>query len=147
MKKKNSDDDDDEKKPQPVGKNSCLPPPPPLSPDERFCQILRERHGAQFNASRCLKNVKAQLAKSVIGLSMADFLAYDADRTTAPQKLTNPNGHYVALARELVEEQPTAGAFLQQLLAQRIATAPPPRRLSRSATTRGAARSAKVRSK
>jgi hypothetical protein len=109
--------DDDETKLQ--------PPAQPLTPEEQFRQILRERHGAQFNADRCAQNVKRQLAKSMIGLSMANFLSYDAERTTAPQKLTNPNGHYVALAKELVEAAPPAGPFLQQLIDRAAANAPP----------------------
>ncbi len=67
-----------------------------------------ERHGADFDADRCAQNVRRQLEKAG-GLSMADFLACDAERTTAPAAVKNPNGYYTQMAKELRHATIAAG--------------------------------------
>ena len=61
---------------------------------------LIERHGSTFDTDRCIQNIKRQLEKAG-GLSMEDFLAADAERTTAPAGVRNPYGYYTQLAKEL----------------------------------------------
>jgi hypothetical protein len=82
--------DDDEK---------TKPRPPVLSPEQEFRERLKERHGATFDTKRCIQVVNRQLEKC--GLTLADFLAFDAERTTAPAVIANPNGYYTDLAKDL----------------------------------------------
>jgi hypothetical protein len=95
-KTKNSDDDEKTK------------PRPHALTEAEFRDALRERHGETFEAERCIQNIKRQLEKCS-GLPMSDFLAYDAEHTTAPHALHNPYGHYVALAKQLRAATVAAG--------------------------------------
>jgi hypothetical protein len=88
IKKSNSDDDEKTK------------PRPHALTEAEFRAELIERHGATFDADRCLANVRRQLEKCS-GLSLTDFLQYDAEYTTAPDAIRNPCGYYVGLAKEL----------------------------------------------
>ena len=86
---KNSDDDE---KPKPRQQAA--------SPEAEFRERLTERHGAIFDVERCMQNVRRQLDKAG-GVTMADFLAADLERTTAPTAINNPNGYYTQLAKGL----------------------------------------------
>ena len=70
-----------------------------------------------------MKHVRRQLEKAG-GLSIADFLAYDTARTTAPSALKNPGGYYVGLAKEL-RNAAVAAAFAAATAPLCQAAAPP----------------------
>ena len=106
-------DDDENPKPRPLAS----------SPEAEFRQRLIERHGPLFDAEGCMKHVRKQLEKTG-GLSLADFLAFDTARTTAPSALKNPGGYYVGLAKEL-RNAAVAAAFDAATTPLRQAAAPP----------------------
>jgi hypothetical protein len=87
--KKKTDSDDDEKPNQ----RSQLT-------EAEFRHELKKRHGVIFDADRCLVNIKRQLEKCS-GLSLTDFLQYDAEQTIAPWAIHNPHGYYTQLAKQL----------------------------------------------
>jgi hypothetical protein len=62
------------------------------NPDEEFLQRLRERHGNSVNPEGILQFVLEGLNWQITELKA--FLDFDERQTTAPEKLTNPPGHY-----------------------------------------------------
>ena len=65
---------------------------PLANPDEEFLQRLRDRHGNSINPEAILQSVLETLEWQATDLK--EFLDFDARQTTAPNKLTNPPGHY-----------------------------------------------------
>jgi hypothetical protein len=74
-------------------------PKPERTPEAEFRERLAARHGPRFDVDTCRANVRKQLEKW--GVPLADFLAYDAERSTG-SSFKNPNGYYVHLAKEVV---------------------------------------------
>jgi hypothetical protein len=73
--------------------NRSRPKRDPLgNPEEEFLQRLRERHGNSVNPEGILQFVLEGLNWQITGLKA--FLDFDERQTTAPEKLTNPPGHY-----------------------------------------------------
>jgi hypothetical protein len=110
--KTKTSDDDEKPKPRPHALTEA-----------EFRDALRERHGETFDAERCIQNIKRQLEKCS-GLSMTDFLRYDAEHTTAPKAIHNPHGFYTQLAKQLRHATVAAG-LTGAFDPLRAATAPP----------------------
>ena len=96
----------------------------PFANPEMECEArFRERH-PELDAQRLLLMVRSELG----GVSVAKFLVEDERRTTAPENLNNPTGHYRRLARNVrngefvVREMERADAKL----VRRRSDAPPP---------------------
>ena len=68
------------------------------NPEEEFLQRLRERHGNSINPEAILQSVLDALQWQTTDLKQ--FLDFDARQTTAPEKLTNPAGHYRRVAEK-----------------------------------------------
>jgi hypothetical protein len=69
----------------------------PFANPEMECEArFRERH-PELDAQRLLLMVRSELG----GVSVAKFLVEDERRTTAPENLNNPTGHYRRLARNV----------------------------------------------
>jgi hypothetical protein len=60
--------------------------------EAEFLLRLRERHGSLINPEAVLQTVLEELGWNFGDLSA--FLDFEKKQTTAPQKLTNPPGHY-----------------------------------------------------
>jgi hypothetical protein len=104
-------------------------PRPHALTEAEFRDELKERHGAAFDADRCIQNIKRQLEKCS-GLSMMDFVRHDAEHTTAPAAIHNPNGYYTSLAKQLRHTTVAAGlsAAFDPLRAPAAAAVPEPER-------------------
>lgn len=63
---------------------------------------MERRHSPHFPWQQTLKVIRRQLESGNVPLQ--DFLELDALVTMAPGRLSNPGGHYCALAQELVRE-------------------------------------------
>jgi hypothetical protein len=109
--------DDDEPKSQPR--------PLSLSPEQEFRDRLKERHGTLCDADGCVQAVQRQLEKC-FGLSMTEFLAFDAQHTTAPDVIRNPNGYYTQLAKNLRRSAVAAARAAADEPLRRAAAAAPP---------------------
>jgi hypothetical protein len=67
------------------------------NPEMEFRARMAERHGPTVDGAALLGQVKGELGD----IPLNEFLDADLTATTAPQKLTNPAGHYRKLARKL----------------------------------------------
>ncbi len=67
-------------------------------PETEFLLRLRERHRDALNGTAVLQSVQEELAWDAE--YFRSFLDFEAKQTTAPEKLTNPAGHYRASARK-----------------------------------------------
>ena len=81
------------------------------APEAEFCARLSERHGDAIDPRKVLQDVRRELGN----IQLEDFLDADGKATTAPAKLTNPHGHYRAMARKLRRDR--EAAVLGQALA------------------------------
>jgi hypothetical protein len=87
------------RKPSPIKSDDESPAPraPLPNPDDEFRARLAERHGSVVDADAVLADVRAELGDA----TLAEFVDADATATTAPQRLSNPHGHYRRLARRV----------------------------------------------
>jgi hypothetical protein len=89
--------------PHPSGERTFTPPAArsPFPNPEMECEArFRERH-PDLDAQRLLVMVRSELD----GVSVAKFVVEDDRRTTAPESLKNPTGHYRRLARNVRNEE------------------------------------------
>jgi hypothetical protein len=111
---KTSDDDEPKAQPQPLT----------LSSAEEFRAHLRHHHGPLFDVEGCLVSVQRQLQKR--GLAMSAFLAYYAERTTSPSKVTSVRAYCTQLAKDMVAEAAAnLRASSDEILRKAAAAAPP----------------------
>jgi len=61
-----------------------------------FRERIAARHGGILDADVLLRDVRRDLGD----VSLSEFLEADLRATTAPERLTNPHGHYRELARK-----------------------------------------------
>jgi hypothetical protein len=66
------------------------------SPEAEFLQRVRSRH-PEIDAENLLR----KLRKPMGAFTLTEFLAYDKTRTMSPQKITNPAGYYISLAKDI----------------------------------------------
>lgn len=90
----NKSADDDEARPKP-GETQ--------TPEVEFRLLLVARHGSNIDPDRVLEVVRKELARGDV--SLTTYLEADKLATTAPNRLSNPAGHYRKLARDLVRKQ------------------------------------------
>ena len=82
------------------------PPGVMATPEFVFLARMTARHGPTIDPETLLDLVKAELNGYA---TLAEFLEHDAVTTTAPQRLTNPTGHYRSMARRLARRHGLPG--------------------------------------
>jgi hypothetical protein len=92
------------------------PRTPLENPEMEFSARMAERHGPTVDAAALLGQVKGELGE----IPLTRFLETDLTATTAPEKLTNPAGHYRKLARKLGR---AAGVSVLETIAETSAAA------------------------